>query len=416
MTKSPVIVIGAGASGLLAAGRAAELGCKVLLLEKMKLPGRKIGISGKGRCNLTNTAPVQDFIGHFGKNGKFLHQAFSQFFRDELITLFNTQGLELITERGGRVFPACNKGVEVVKTLERWVKKNGVSLLTSSTVKDFIIKNGKVSHIQTDTKLYPCHSVILATGGASYPRTGSTGDGYAWLTQCGHTVTDILPSLIPLKVAQPLPKDLDGLLLKNCQVRLFINNKRKKPYFGDIQFDRTTLSGPIILTISDLVVQSLHASKNVRLLIDCKPALSEEQLTNRILRELDTPKILTVEALLTKLLPRTLAMYCIQELQLDSTMQAQNISAKQRKAIIHWLKNIPFDISGYEDIEKAIVTSGGVQLTEIDPTCCRSKLVENLFVTGELLDIHGDTGGYNLQAAFSTGWIAGQQAAHDFRQ
>lgn len=406
-----IIVIGAGASGLMAAGRAAEKGADVLLLEKMKLPGRKIGISGKGRCNITNTASLNDFISHFGKNGCFLRQVFSRFFSDDLTSFFTFLGLDLVTERGGRIFPKCGKGVEVVKTLEKWVRNQGVSLLTSCSVTDLLLEEGYISHVVTEKTIYPCDAVILATGGASYPRTGSTGDGYDFAEKCGHTLTRLRPALIPIITKESPPSELNNLLLKNVKARLFVNGKKKLFLFGDIQFTQDGLSGPLILTMSEQIVQCIDNRKNVQLLIDIKPALTEQKLDNRLIRDFTKRHQEPLSQVLGGLLPRQIIPFCLEQTQIDGTVPAAKIQAKTRKSLTQWLKNVSFTVCGYGQLEHAIVTSGGVKLKEIEPESCKSKCIDNLYITGELLDLNGDTGGFNLQAAFSTGWVAGEAAA-----
>lgn len=410
----PVVIAGAGAAGLLAAGRAAQKGAQVLLLEKMKLPGRKIGISGKGRCNLTNTASLQDFIHHFGKNGRFLHQPFSRFFSKELTELFTERNLPVQIERGGRVFPAEGKrGVDVVKTLELWVKELGVEIRSSTTLLDILVENNQISGVKTNKGIIGCSKLIMATGGATYPRTGSTGDGYRLLEQLGHTLIALRPALVPLLTTPRLPTTLNGLQLKNIKARLFINNKRKTEQFGELYFVDSALSGPVVLTMSLNAVDALKKSKDVSLLVDLKPALSDIQLDKRLQNDLIKRNKEPISSILRGLLPGPLVQFCLAQTHINPTVNGSDFSGKDRKKLVTWMKNIRFEISGYGSMDEAIVTAGGIKLKEIDPNTMQSKKVKGLYITGELLDLNGDTGGFNLQAAFSTGWIAGESAACD---
>lgn len=405
-------MVGAGAAGLMAAGSAAACGAEVLLLEKMKLPGRKLGISGKGRCNLTNSAELSDFISHFGKNGRFLRQIFSQFFSAELLQLLEQAGIATRLERGGRFFPANGKNaVDVVKSLERWVIKNGAVIKTSTTVTGIITQKGQVTGLKTSKGHLECHKVILATGGASYPATGSTGDGYLFLEKLGHTIIRLRPALVPL-ITEPKPAlSLKGLNLKNVRARLFIGGKRKAEAFGELSFTQNGLAGPIILTMSCQAADAVFAGKNVKIVIDLKPALTEQQLDNRLIRDLQRRHREKIASILRGLMPRECVNPCLTGTEINPAALGGSITAKQRKRLGQWLKNQTCQITGCEKLERAIVTAGGVKLQEIDPKTMASRLVKGLYITGELLDLHGDTGGFNLQAAFSTGWVAGLAAA-----
>lgn len=407
-----VVIAGAGAAGLLAAGRAAQKGAQVLLLEKMKLPGRKIGISGKGRCNLTNTAPVQEFINHFGKNGRFLHQPFSRFFTTELTTLFTNLNLPVQNERGGRVFPAEGKrGVDVVKALECWVKELGVEIRSSTSLLDILVEDNKITGVKTNKGLISCEKLIMATGGATYPRTGSTGDGYPLLEKIGHTIIPLRPALVPLLTSPHFPDQLNGLKLKNVTTRLFINNKRKAEQFGELYFIDSALSGPVVLTMSLTAVDALQKNQAVSLLIDLKPALSDLQLDKRLLNDLAKRNKESIASILRGLLPASLVQFCLDETDIAPGTNGCDFSGKDRKKLVAWMKNIRFEITGYTSMDEAIVTAGGIKLQEVDPNTMQSKKIEGLYITGELLDLDGDTGGFNLQAAFSTGWVAGESAA-----
>ncbi len=407
-----VVVAGGGAAGLLAAGRAAQKGAHVLLLEKMKLPGRKIGISGKGRCNLTNTAALPDFIAHYGKNGRFLHQSFSRFFSQDIIALLEQLHLPVQTERGGRVFPAEGKrGVDVVKALERWVKDLGVEIRYSTTLIDIVVENGRITGVKTNRENISCTSLIMATGGATYPLTGSTGDGYRLLEKLGHTLTPLRPSLVPLLTSPKIPSELNGLQLKNIKTRLFIDSKRKEEQFGELYFVDSALSGPVILTVSLTAVDALRRKLKVSLLLDLKPALSDIQLDKRLQSDVTTRNKEEISSILRGLLPAQLVQFCLHETDISPTLTGNDLSGKDRKKLVTWMKNVRFEITAYGSMDEAIVTAGGIKLQEIDPNTMQSKKIDGLYITGELLDIDGDTGGFNLQAAFSTGWIAGEAAA-----
>ncbi|MBU0480037.1 MAG: NAD(P)/FAD-dependent oxidoreductase [Proteobacteria bacterium] len=411
MTAKKIIVIGGGPSGLMAAGQAALAGAEVLLLEKMKRPGRKLCISGKGRCNITNIADKVDFMAHFGRSGRFLHQAFARFFNTELLDFLHRLGLETVAERGGRVFPKSGKAHEVLDALLAWVESCGVKISSSSPVDDLLIEDGKIVGVRCGSKTISCRAVILATGGASYPATGSTGDGYRMAEKAGHTIKEIRPALIPLETAGSLANRLAGLDLRNIRVRTIIDGKRKKELFGEMSFTRTGVSGPVILTLSGEIVDHLQRGAKIELAIDLKPALDEQKLDARLQRDIASRGKESVESMLRGLLPKEMIPVCLEQTEIAGDKQVHTISAQERKTIRNWLKELRLEVTGHRPIKEAIVTAGGVNTKEIDPNTMESKLVRGLYITGELLDIQGDTGGYNLQAAFSTGWLAGRAAA-----
>lgn len=407
MKTIDTIVIGGGAAGLMAAGRAAERGSNVLLLEKMAQNGRKIGISGKGRCNITNSAELNDFIRQFGNNGRFLRQSFHHFFSEELISFFTLQGLPVVTERGGRVFPKSGKALDVVRTLNNWLQSNGVTTRKSAPVSSLLTENNGIAGVVCNGKKIFCKNVILATGGKSYPRTGSTGDGYKLAESGGHKIVPLRPALVPLVAKSDYLPLLNGLELKNIQVRLYINGKRKAEEFGELAFTAFGLTGPTILTLSGQVVDALRDGHELTLAIDLKPALDDQKLKGRLIRDFEKRKGEPVSSILRGLLPSQLVEVCLAECQIATDIDTYNFSAKNRNKIGIWLKNLSFPIVNHRSWSEAIITAGGVNLKEIDPRTMESKLVKGLFIAGELLDLHGNTGGYNLQAAFSTGWVAG---------
>ncbi len=406
-----IVVIGGGAAGLMAAGRAAEAGADVVLLEKMKRPGRKICISGKGRCNLTNVADLRDFIDHFGRNGRFLHQPFHHFFSPELITFFEELGLGVVTERGGRVFPKSGKAPDVFKVLQQWLKKNGVKVVTGNRVDRLLVRDGILTGVQSGSKKYLCDAAVLTTGGASYPATGSTGDGYRMAAAVGHRIVEPRPALVPLVTEGALAGRMSGLNLRNVGARLLINGKRAGRFFGELVFMDYGVSGPVILTMSLQVVDALRAGKKVALVLDLKPALDENKLDARLQRDFEKRCHEPLKSVLRGLLPREMVPVCLQETGLGAEQPAGTISAKQRRQLRSWLKSFRLEVTGYRGFDEAIVTAGGVDLREVDPRTMESKRVRGLYLAGELLDLQGDTGGYNLQAAFSTGRLAGRCAA-----
>lgn len=405
--RTKTIVIGGGAAGLMAAGRAAECGAQVTLLEKMGQTGRKIGISGKGRCNLTNSAPLPEFLSHFGRNGKFLRQCFNHFFTDNLVAFFEDKGLPLVTERGGRIFPKSGKALDVVRTLNSWLNRQNVTVKKESPVTSIVVQNNKVTGVICNGQKLSCDNIILATGGKSYPRTGSTGDGYRLAKESGHTLTPIRPALVPLECKNKKITGLAGLNLKNITVRLYINGKRKNQALGEVIFTGTGISGPVILTMSSTVVDYLNKGERVSLSIDLKPGLDDKQLANRLIRDFESRGGEVVSSLLRGLIPYQLVDICLNSCGIPADIDTRNFPAKTRKRLAAWLKDFRLDISGYRGFNEAIITAGGVSLKEIEPKTMESKCVRGLFIVGELLDIQGDTGGYNLQAAFSTGWLAG---------
>jgi len=410
MGRKKIIVVGGGASGLMAAGTASGCGADVLLLEKMKTPARKIRISGKGRCNVSNSAELSDFLSHFGKSGQFLRQPFSQFFTPELVAFFESRGLKLRVERGGRIFPADGDAPVVAKLLVQWAEEAGVTLRSNVAVDHLIIRDNVVGGVISNNQNLYCDSVIVAAGGASYPRTGSTGDGYRLAGEAGHTIIPIRPALVPLETAKAAVKGLAGLDLRNINLRLFIDGKRKRQIFGELSFTGFGLGGPIVLSISQMAVDALRRNQKVSVSLDLKPALDEAKLDARLLRDLQKRSAEPMVSVLRGLLPRQLVDTCLDHTNINPDFIAGNLPASARKAVRNWLKNFRFDITGCRPIEEAIVTAGGVKTAEINPHTMESKMTKNLYLVGELLDIQGDTGGYNLQAAFSTGWVAGHAA------
>jgi predicted Rossmann fold flavoprotein len=405
-----VIIIGAGAAGIIAAGRVASLGGKVLLLEKMEQAGRKLLITGKGRCNITNVAPLSEFYRHIYPEGKFLKEAFSSFLSSDIIELLQEHGLATVTERGGRVFPVTNKSADVVNALMRWVGKNNVEVEYNQRVQRILVKNGCVEGlivgVKGHTRKVVGKNIILCTGGKSYPATGSEGDGYRFAAAVGHTIEVPRPALVPLETEGNIAQRLQGLSLKNVNASLWVNGKKIREEFGEMLFTHFGLTGPVILTLSRFAVEELLKNNKVEISVDLKPALNEEKLDNRLIRDLEENGKRRIDNIFRLWLPSSLIPVFLDETSIDGDKEAHQMTGKERKKILVLLKDLRFTVSGYRPFREAIITAGGVVTSEVDPGTMESKLVKNLYFAGEVLDLDADTGGFNLQIAFSTGWLA----------
>jgi predicted Rossmann fold flavoprotein len=411
MTFPDIIVVGGGPAGMMAAGQAAQAGSRTLLLEKMPLPGRKLGITGKGRCNLTNSAEIEEFIAHFGPSGRFLRQAFARFFNHELMDFFETLGLPLVTERGGRVFPGSGQAGDVLKVLHSWLRRCGVEMETSARVDELAVVDGRITAVVCRGREIPCRAVVLATGGASYPATGSTGDGYKFAAVLGHRIIDIRPALVPLETAGSAAGRMAELNLRNIRARLLVDGKKAAEDFGELVFTCFGVTGPVILTLSGLAVDALRNGRKVALSLDLKPAMDEEKLDRRLLRDLDARGKEPLSSLLRGLLPRQMVPVCLDLIELPPERIAATLTGKERRRLRQWIKDFRFEVTGFRPFAEAIVTAGGVDTREVDPRTMESRRIKRLYLAGELLNLQADTGGYNLQAAFSTGWLAGRCAA-----
>ncbi len=416
MKKYKIIIVGAGASGILASISAAENNASVLLLEKMSREARKMLISGKGRCNITNTAYKSEFYKKIHPKPKFLKHAFSNFFSAEILNLLESKGLKTKEERGGRIFPVSDKAADVVNALLQIANDKKIKIIKDAKVEDIISEDKKIKAIKINIKgkheIIETENLILCTGGKSYPATGSTGDGYILAEKLGHTITDLKPALVPLKTEGNLAEKLQGLSLKNSNVSIWINNKKVSSEFGEMMFAHYGLTGPVILTLSKIAIDAFDKKNNVEISIDLKPALDEQKLDNRLQRELNENGKKQIRNVLKNLLPTKLIPVILELTEIDQYKVCNQISGKERKKIRIILKNLRFKVSGHRGYKEAIVTSGGINTNEIDSKTMMSKIVKNLFFAGELIDLDGETGGYNFQIAFSTGWLAGQSASN----
>jgi len=410
MQKYDVIVIGAGAAGLLAAGRAGSMGARVLILEKMERPGRKLLITGKGRCNITNDADLKEFITHVHPTGNFLKPAFSRFFNKDLIAFLNGEGLTTVLERGKRYFPASGNSADVLDSIMKWVKAQGADFHYNEPVEHLLVNGDVVRGVKTSKSEYSADKVILATGGKSYPATGSSGDGYKIAMQAGHTLIHPRPALVPLETRDKIPSEINDLILKNVRIAVWIDGRKSGDTFGEIGFHSRGLTGPGILTVSRDVVSALDQGSEVQISLDLKPALDDQQFDKRLLRELNKAGNKSVIHLFRSLLPSSVIPYVMKRTNVDRSLRCDQLTAKKRKRIRREIKNMVFNINGYRPFKEAIITAGGIPTKEITAKTMESKIVNGLFFAGEILDLDGDTGGYNLQIAFSTGWLAGQSA------
>lgn len=406
--KKKVIVVGAGAAGLMAAGRAAEKGHEVHLYEKNNRIGKKILITGKGRCNVTNDSDVEGLLDNIPGNPYFLYSAFYQLDSFGTQEFFKNLGLELKVERGKRVFPVSDRSLDVVLALEKYIKQNKVKLHLESPVDSILIEDGQAAGIRLKNgKEEKADGVIVCTGGLSYPGTGSTGDGYRFAKAAGHHVTKLYPSLVPLKTAENWCHELMGLSLKNIEITIK-NNKGKKVYtdFGEMLFTHFGVSGPVILSASRHIILTME--EGYKLYIDLKPAMDEKKLDARLLRDFEKFANKDFINSLDELLPQKLIPVIVELAEIDPRKKVNSITKEERKRLVTLLKALPLTITGVTGYNEAVVTCGGIETDEIDPSTMESKLVKNLHFAGEVLDVDAYTGGFNLQIAFSTGYTAGE--------
>ncbi len=440
-----IIVIGGGPAGMMAAIEASQnKENKVIIIEKMQSLGRKLLITGKGRCNITSSLPIEDFIKNTPGNGRFLYSCYQQFTNEDIIKFLNKEGLQVKEERGNRIFPVTDHSQDVLKCFTKKLKENNVEVLYNTRVKEILVnenyeeqakkineenvkkskkqyKKYEVIGIKTENETILADSVILATGGKSYPLTGSTGDGYKLVEKFGHTITKIKPSLVPLEIYEKdICKELQGLSLRNIAIKITDLEKNKLLYddFGEMLFTHFGVSGPTILSSSAHLVryksiEEKCKNKIVELSIDFKPALSEKKLEARILRDFEELKNKQFKNSLDKLLPQKLIPVIVEQSGISADKKVNEITKEERKTLVKILKDFKLKIKGTRTIDEAIVTSGGIKISEIDPKTMESKLVKNLYFAGEIIDVDSYTGGFNLQIAYSTGFVAGKNASSE---
>lgn len=412
-----ILVIGGGAAGLMAAASAAEHGAAVTLLEKMPAVGRKILITGKGRCNITNVADIKTIIDNMPGNGPFLYSALHAFSNSDLMAWMEKRGVPLKTERGGRVFPVSDQARDVVAAFTRTLADLGVSVATGQAVREIRLADGQAcGAVTADGREWPADAVILAAGGASYPGTGSSGDGYRIAATLGHAITPLRPSLVPLEVAEDWVADLQGLALKNVAVTASVGGRQLAAEFGELLFTHFGLSGPVILSLSNPVAAALRAGtggEEVLIAIDLKPALSAETLDKRLQRDFAKFARKQFKNSLGDLLPARLTAVIVDLSHIDPDKPVHQITKEERGRLAGLFKQLTFAVTGTRPLAEAIVTAGGIRTKEINPSTMASRLVPGLYFAGEVIDIDGYTGGFNLQAAFSTGYVAGRAAAAD---
>ena len=411
------IVIGGGPAGMLAGISAAENGNKVIILEKMEKTGKKLLITGKGRCNITNNGDLDEFMKNIPENSKFLFSSFNQYSNKDIVSLLNSEGVSTKVERGGRVFPVSDKSIDVLEALKRKLKKLNVETKTNFEVTKILTEAGVIKGIEGKNKeqLF-ADKVILATGGMSYPVTGSTGDGYKMAAELGHTVTEIKPSLVPListGKSKELCQEMQGLSLKNIAIKIKCEDKEIYNDFGEMLFTHFGVSGPVILSASAVLVRYKNITKlmqenKVKLVIDLKPALDNQKLDHRILRDFEELKNKEFKNSLEKLLPRKMINTFIKLTGIDPEKRVNVITKEERKTIVNTLKNFEITLNGFGSINEAIITKGGIALKEINPKTMESKIIKGLYFAGEIMDLDAFTGGFNLQIAWSTGYSAGK--------
>lgn len=407
---SKIAVAGGGAAGMIAAVFAARNGNKVSLYEKNEKLGKKLFITGKGRCNLTNTAEMEDMFNAVVSNPKFLYSSFYSFTNDQTIAFFEELGVKTKTERGGRVFPASDHSSDVIHGLERELNRLGVRIELNTEVKEILTENGKVQGLMLASgKKVEADAVIVAAGGLSYPSTGSTGDGYRMARSCGHKVTRLFPALVPMEVKEWYAKELMGLSLRNIEITITDGTKKLYQDFGEMLFTHYGVSGPVILSASSIVGSRL-AEKELTLHIDLKPALAKEQLDKRVLREFDANHNRQFKNASAGLFPAKLRPVIVELSGIPEEKKVNEITREERKKFTDLIKDFSMTLTGLRSYNEAIITKGGVSVKEIDPGTMESKLVKGLFFAGEVLDLDAVTGGFNLQIAWSTGFLAGTYA------
>lgn len=399
-----IAVIGGGPAGILAAGTIGSRGKDVVIIEKNERLGKKLFITGKGRCNITNAAPVDELFNFVVTNKNFLYSSFYSFTNENIIELLEDFGVKTKVERGNRVFPESNKSSDVIKAFEKYLAKNNVEIMLNSKVESLIF-DGSMFQIKINDQIHEFQKVVIATGGVSYPTTGSSGDGIKFAKRMGHNIIDLKPSLVPIVVEDQWVEDLQGVSLKNVNLTAFHKNKQLGEEFGEMIFTHYGISGPIVLSISNII--NKYLDKDLRLEIDFKPALSFEKLNDRILRDFELYSNKQLKNALNDLLLQKIIPWVIKLSLIDPEKPVHQITKEERTRLIEIIKGFPIKFKSFRPIEEAIVTSGGISTKQINPSTMESKLVPNLYFAGEVIDVDAVTGGYNLQIAYSTGFLAG---------
>lgn len=408
--KYDVVIIGGGPAGMMAAGRAGELGARVILIEKNKNLGVKLLMTGKGRCNITNkTEDIREITDKFGENGKFLFSSLNKFGVEDVIDFFESRGVKTKVERGDRVFPISDRAQDVLNALVKYLKKSKVEIKTDARVKKIIKQKNRIEKVALESgeEIF-ADKFVICTGGKSYPNTGSMGDGYGWIKKLGHTITKLAPALTPVVIKEKFVKELEGLNLKNTEISVYKKEKKIDSRFGEAIFTAHGMSGPIILDMSKKIGENLP---NIFLKIDFKPALEFPKLKQRIERDFKEGSNKMFKNILDNLLPQKLISVIIKLSGIDPEKKVNLITKEEKNKLTHLLKEFNLEVNGLAGFMKAVITSGGVKLSEVDPKTMKSKLIDNLYFAGEILDLDGPTGGYNLQVCWSTGFIAGNSAA-----
>lgn len=406
-----VIVIGGGASGMMAAGRAAEAGKHVLLVEKNAKLGAKLAISGGGRCNITNAEDdVRLFLSKYGTADKFLHSAFAQFGMKDTFSFFESRGLPLKVEEHKRAFPATERAIDVVATLERYLAKGKVEVRSGVTVKRIVATHGHIERVETSAGDFSAASYVLATGGVSHPETGSTGDGFAWLKELGHTVAEPTPTIVPLKVREGWVKELAGVSLPAMKITFFVHGAKKFSRSGPLLFTHFGISGPTILNSAGKVADLLQEG-SVTAHLDLFPGVDHGMLDKKVTELFDTNKNKALKNVFKDLVPPGTSDALLALTEIDPETKVHSVTKEDRKSLVELMKRVPLTITGLMGLDRAVVADGGLPLTEVDTRTMRSRLVDNLFITGDLLHITRPSGGYSLQLCWTTGYVAGSNAS-----
>ena len=410
-----IIVVGGGAAGMMAAGRAAERGARVMLIEKTHRLGNKLLLTGGGRCNITNNAGLKDFVHAFGKKGRFLYRAFTVFSNCDLIHFFSSRGLAMRVDPDGKVFPADDRAESVLAVLRQYINDNQVRILHNTVVTNIILQSGEslcAGGVRCrDHGVLNTGKVIVAAGGMSYPKTGSSGDGYKLARQCGHSIVPLTPGLVALESDEPFLQEVQGITLKDISLSVFVDGKKKVSEKGDILFTHFGVSGPTVLILSGIVIDALAAGRSVALSLHLRPGHTAQELDPILRREFESSGTLTLSQYLKQALPKSFALLFERRCAVEPGKRCSKISREERKRIVSYLTDFRINIRKPRPIEEATITRGGVSLEEINPQTMESRIVQGLFFCGEMIDVDGMTGGYNLQAAFSTGYLAGESAA-----